>query len=67
MTQEATITRNTTMDPETDAIIEQKAAELAKLTGSRPNYSAAIRAIVREWAGTQPPPRPDSRKAGKVA
>lgn len=54
MTQDNTpITRNTTIDPETDAIIEQKAAELAKLTGSRPNYSAAIRAIVREWASLQ--------------
>lgn len=58
-----TIVRNISVDPETDAIIERKAVELAKVTGDRPNYSAAVRALVRESDAA----KPDTRKAKATA
>lgn len=43
------ITRNITLDPETDSLVVAKKDELIALTGDD-NYSAAVRFIVREWA-----------------
>lgn len=44
-----TVTRNISLDSETDAMVVAKLDELATMTGDR-NYSAAVRFIVREWA-----------------
>lgn len=50
---EQKVTRNITLDPETDALVVAKRDELASVTGDE-NYSAAIRVIVREWKATRP-------------
>lgn len=46
---ETKVTRNITLDPDTDALVVAKRDELTAATGDE-NYSAAIRIIVREWS-----------------
>jgi hypothetical protein len=41
-------TANISLDAETYAFLERRAQELARLTGGRPNFSAAVRSLVLE-------------------
>jgi hypothetical protein len=59
------VTRNITLDPETDALVIAKRDELAATTGDE-NYSAAIRVIVREWATAPVATVKPARKAEKA-
>ena len=42
--------RNFSMTPETIAIVKELSEAMTAATGEKPNESAALRKIIREWA-----------------